>query len=47
MFDLFSKTGKLGAKPWSSPMTPGIHLTIESETFKDPERYRKLIGKLN
>ena len=47
MLDLLSKTGKLGLKPCSSPMVPGIHLTREGETFENPERYRRLIGKLN
>ena len=28
-------------------MAPSVHLTRESEIFKDPERYRKLVGKLN
>ena len=37
----------LGVKPYSSPMVPGIHFTREGKTFEDPERYRRLIGKLN
>ena len=45
--DLLSKTGKLGAKPCSSPMAMGIHLTREGKLFEDPERYRRLVGKLN
>ena len=28
-------------------MVLGVHLTKEGETFKDPERYRRLVGKLN
>ena len=28
-------------------MAPSVHLTRESEIFKDPERYRRLVGKLN
>ena len=47
MFDLLSKTGKLGAKPCSSPMAPGVHLTREGELFEDPERYTRLVGKPN
>ena len=47
MFDLLSKTGKLGVKPCSSPMVPSVHLTREGETFEDPKRYRRLVGKLN
>ena len=47
VLDLLSKTGKLGAKPCSSPMVLGVHLTKECELFEDPERYRRLVGKLN
>ena len=47
MLDLLSEIGKLGIKPCSSPMVLGIHLTREGETFEDPERYRRLVGKLN
>ena len=47
MLDLLSKTGKLGVKPCSFPMVLSVHLTTESETFEDPERYRRLVGKLN
>ena len=25
----------------------GVHLTREGETFEDPERYRRLVAKLN
>ena len=28
-------------------MVPGVHLIREDETFEDPERYRRLVGKLN
>ena len=47
LLDLLSETRKLGAKPCSSPMAPGVHLTREGEVFEDLERYRRLIGKLN
>ena len=47
VLDLLSETGKLGAKPCSSLMAPGVHLTKEGELFEDPERYRRLVGKLN
>ena len=47
MLDLLSKIGKLGVKLSSSPMVPGVHLTREGETFEDPEKYRRLVGKLN
>ena len=46
MLDLLSETGKLGVKPCSFSMVPGVHLTTEGETFEDPERYRRLVGKL-
>ena len=47
VFDLLSETGKLGVKPCSSPMVPGVHLSKEGETFEDSKRYRRLVGKLN
>ena len=47
MLDLLSETTKLGAKPYSSLMAPRLHLTREGELFGDPERYRRLVGKLN
>ena len=47
ILDLLSETGKLGVKPCISPMDPGVHLTREGETFEDPERYRRLVGKQN
>ena len=47
MLDLLSEIGKLGVKPCGSPMVPGVHLTREDETFEAPERYRRLVGKLN
>ena len=47
MLDLLSETRKFGVKPCSSPMVLDVHLTREGETFEDPERYIKLVGKLN
>ena len=47
VLDLLSETGKLGAKPCSSPMAPDVHLTREGELFEDTERYKRLVGKLN
>ena len=41
VLDLLFETRKLGVKPYSSPMVPGIHLTKEGETFEN------LKGKLN
>ena len=47
VLDLLSETEKLEVKPCSFPMVPGVHLTREGETFENPKRYRRLIGKLN
>ena len=47
VFDLLYETGKLRVKPCNSPMVPGVHFTRKGETFKDPKRYRRLVGKLN
>ena len=47
VFDLLSKTKKLRVKSCSSPMALGVHLTREDKTFEEPERYRRLVGKLN
>ena len=47
MLDLLSKTGKLGAKSCSTPMTPNVQITKKGDLFEDLERYRRLIGKLN
>ena len=47
VLDLFSETGKLGAKPRNTPMAPSLQLTREGELFRDPERYRRLVRKLN
>ena len=44
---MLSETGKLGTKPCSTPMAPNVQLTKEGELFEDPERYRRLVGKLN
>ena len=47
MLDLLSEMAKLGVKPCGSPRVSGVHLPREGETFKDPERYRRSVGKLN
>ena len=47
VLDLLSETVKLGANPCSSHMTQSLHLTREDELFRDLERYRRLVGKLN
>ena len=47
VLNLLSETGKLRAKPCSSPMAPSLHLTREGKSFEDPDRYKRLAGKLN
>ncbi|KAL5768866.1 hypothetical protein ACOSQ2_015649 [Xanthoceras sorbifolium] len=47
VLDLLTETGKLGARPCSAPMTPNMHLTGEGEIIEDPEKYRRLVEKLN
>ena len=47
VLDLLFETGKLGVKPCNNPMVPNLHLTREAEIFENPERYRRLVGKLN
>ena len=47
VLDLLSKTEKLAAKPCHSPMAQSLHLTREDELFKDLERHRRLVEKLN
>ena len=47
MLDLLFEIEKLGVKPCNFPMALGVHLTREGEIFEDPERYRRLVGKLN
>ncbi|TYK11673.1 putative mitochondrial protein [Cucumis melo var. makuwa] len=39
--------GKLRAKPSGTPMMPNQQLVKEGKLCKDPERYRRLVGKLN
>ncbi|CAM8883002.1 unnamed protein product [Rhodiola kirilowii] len=47
VLDLLSETCKIGAKPCSTPMIPHLQLTKSGELFDDPERCRRLVGKLN
>ena len=47
VFDMLSEIGKLGAKPCSTPMAPDVQLTKEGELFEDPEKYKRVVGKLN
>ena len=34
-------------KPCNTPMLLNLQLTKDGELFEDPERYRRLVGKLN
>ena len=47
MLDLLSGIGKMRVNTCSSLMAPSVHLTREGEIFEDPERHRRLVGKLN
>ena len=47
VLDLLPETGKLAAKSCQYPMVQSLHLTREGELFEDPERYKRLVGKLN
>ena len=47
VLDLLSETVKLSTKPCSTLMAPNVQLTKERKLFEDPERYRRLVGKLN
>jgi len=47
VFDLLTETGKLGAKPYSVLMISNSQLIKYGELFEDPEKYRRLVGKLN
>ncbi|XP_057434172.1 uncharacterized protein LOC130726869 isoform X2 [Lotus japonicus] len=47
VLDLLAETGLMGSKPCETPMEPGMKLTAEGVPFSDPQRYRRLVGKLN
>ena len=47
MLNLLPETGKFGAKPCSTLMTPNMQITKEGDLFEDPEKYRRLVVKLN
>ena len=47
VLDLLFETGKLGAKPCTSPMAQSLHLTREGKLFGNLERKKRLVGKPN
>lgn len=48
MLDMLIENGLLGCKPIDSPMIPKTKLMPkDGELLHDPERYSRLIGKLN
>ena len=44
---MLSEIGRLGAKPCSTPMAPNVQLSKGGQLFEDPERCKRLVGKLN
>ena len=48
MFDILEETGLLGSKPVETPMNPNFKsYEDQGELLSNPERYRRLVGKLN
>ena len=45
--DILEETGMQNCRPVDSPMDPNLKLMADqSEVYPDPERYRRLVGKL-
>ncbi|RZB60244.1 Retrovirus-related Pol polyprotein from transposon RE1 [Glycine soja] len=45
--DILEETGMQNCRPVESPMDPNLKLMVDqSEVYLDPERYRRLVGKL-
>ncbi|RVW56301.1 Retrovirus-related Pol polyprotein from transposon TNT 1-94 [Vitis vinifera] len=48
VLDLLKETGKIEAKPCTTPMVPNVQLMPDDgDPFYNPERYRRVVGKLN
>ncbi|XP_058751976.1 uncharacterized mitochondrial protein AtMg00810-like [Vicia villosa] len=47
VLDLLSETGMMGSKPCETPMKPGVKLTVNGAPFSDPQKYVRLVEKLN
>ena len=46
--DILADTSMLDCKPVDTPMDPNVKLVpSQGEALRDPERYRRLVGKLN
>ena len=48
VLDILEETGLLGSKPVKTPMDPNVKLYEDQrKLLSNPERYRRLVGKLN
>ncbi|XP_031256490.1 DNA topoisomerase 3-alpha-like [Pistacia vera] len=48
VLDVLTEMGLSEAKPCDTPMVPNVRLNAEDgEMFGDPEKYRRIVGKLN
>ena len=47
MLDLLKETGNLDAKPSSVPMMVNNTLSKDGDKFNEPDKYRRLVGRLN
>ena len=48
MLDILEETSLLGSKPVETPMDPNVKLyENQGELLSNPERYHRLVGKLN
>ncbi|RVX21188.1 Retrovirus-related Pol polyprotein from transposon TNT 1-94 [Vitis vinifera] len=48
VLDLLKETGKIEAKPCTTPMVPNVQLMPDDgDPFYNPKRYQRVVGKLN
>ena len=48
MLDILEETGLVESKPMETPMDPNVKLyEDQGKLLSNPERYRRLVGKLN
>ena len=46
--DILEEIGMVNCKPIDTPMNPNVKLLLgQGESYSDPGRYRRLVGKLN